>query len=197
MLYFLFKGLRRFSILIPVALLTLYLFIRPDYYGLLLWIPPFSIGANLSFFKVKVENAFYPRVVALVSLCLLLLLAFLLSYFKVDFEEKWYFAHRFLSPVMLWLSLDLFRPLFERERIGEVFKTSPFIFFSHIFFVYSLKLPPDHGNLPGFELPLPRPVLPRLAPFRLVYRDPRLPLEAFCQTRLSGIVGKTKRPYKP
>ena len=141
LLYFLFKGLRRFSILIPAALLVLYLFVRPDYYGLLLWIPPFSIGAYLSFFKVKVENAFYPRVVAVVSLCLLLLFAFLLSYFKVDFEEKWYFAHRFLSPVLLWLSLDLFRPLFERERIGEVFKTSPFIFFSHIFFVYSLKLP--------------------------------------------------------
>ena len=124
-----------------MALFVLYLFIRPDYYGLLLWIPPFSIGAYLSFFEVKVGNAFYQRAVAVVSLSLLLLFAFLLSYFKVDFEEKWYFAHRFPSPVLLWLSLDLFRPLFERERTGEVFKTYPFIFSSRIFLIYFLRLP--------------------------------------------------------
>ena len=102
--------------------------------------PVFHLGLFV-FLQGEGGNAFYPRVVAVVSLSLLLLFAFLLSYFKVDIEEKWYFAHPFLSPVLLWLSLDLFRPLFERERIGEVFKTSPFIFFSHIFFVYSLKLP--------------------------------------------------------
>lgn len=47
LLYFVFKYLKKWSIFIPVALFFVYLFFRPDYGGIVLWIPLFFVGAYL------------------------------------------------------------------------------------------------------------------------------------------------------
>lgn len=137
-LYFAFKYLKRWSIFIPIIVFIVYLFFRPEYNGILFWIPLFIVGSYLSYFDVAVMNKYKPRLTSIVSLVILFSVAVLLSIFNVKEEGTIYFCYRHLSVVLIWLSLDCFYSFFFKEEIKDIFKISAFLFFSHIFIAWPI-----------------------------------------------------------
>lgn len=138
-LYFVFKYLKKWSIFIPVIVFAIYIFFRPDYFGILFWIPVFFVGSYLSYFEVPVFNNYKPRLVSIISMVILFSIAILLSIFNVKEEGTLYFCYRHLSIVLIWLSLDIFYSLFYKEEIKDLFKISAFLFFSHVFITWSVS----------------------------------------------------------
>ena len=136
-LYFVFKFLKKWSIFIPVIVFVVYIFFRPDYSGILFWIPAFFVGSYLSYFDIPVLNKFKPRIVSIISMVILFSVAILLSIFDVKEEGTLYFCYRHLSIVLIWLSLDIFYSFFFKEEIKGIFKISAFLFFYHIFIAWS------------------------------------------------------------
>ena len=137
-LYFVFKYLKKWSIFIPVIVFAIYIFFRPDYFGILFWIPVFFIGSYLSYFDVPVFNKYKPRLVSIISMVILISIAILFSIFNVKEEGTLYYCYRHLSIVLIWLSLDIFYSFFFKEEIKDIFKISAFLFFSHVFITWSI-----------------------------------------------------------
>ncbi len=135
-LYFVFKFLKKWSIFIPVIVFVVYIFFRPDYSGILFWIPAFFVGSYLSYFDIPVLNKYKPRIVSIISMVALFSVAILLSIFDVKEAGTLYFCYRHLSIVLIWLSLDIFYSFFYKEEIKGIFKISAFLFFSHIFIAW-------------------------------------------------------------
>ena len=131
LLYFIFKYLKKWSIFIPITIFVIYIFFMPNYFGVLFWIPLFFVGCYLSYFKIPVMNHFKPRLIAVISLILLLVIASLIAGFFVIETSKIYFVYRHLSVVLLWLSFDVLFSLYQKESVNEVFKISAFLFFFH------------------------------------------------------------------
>ena len=138
-LYLVFKYLKKWSIFIPIIIFAVYIFFRPDYYGILFWIPLFFVGSYLSYFGVPVFNKYKPRLTSIISMAILLSVAVLLSVFNVKEEGTLYFCYRHLSVALIWLSLDIFYSFFFKEEIKDIFKISAFLFFSHIFIAWSIS----------------------------------------------------------
>ena len=138
-LYFAFKCLGKWSAVIPAALFVTYIFFRPNYYGIVFWIPLFFLGSYFAYFNIPVFNIFRPRLLAALSLLTLLLVATLFACFDVDLEGALYFCYRHLSTGLMWFSIDLAYGLFFKEKVHDVFKTSAFLFFSHIFITWSIS----------------------------------------------------------
>ncbi len=139
-LYFAFKFLKKWSIIIPVALFFVYMFFRPQYGGILLWIPLFFVGSYLAYFKIPIMNPFRPRTMAIIPLVVLAVLAVVFTLNHTQYEDYAYYCYRFVSPLLMWLALDVLTTLFEKENIYLIFKTSGFIFFCHLFIVNAIKL---------------------------------------------------------
>ena len=77
-----------------------------------------------------------------VSISVLLAFIFLALVFTInhtEYEDNSYYFYRFASPLLAWVSLDLLSPLFKKEKVREIFKSSAFIFFSHLFVVTAFK----------------------------------------------------------
>ena len=138
-LYFIFKYLKKWSIFIPITIFVIYIFFRPDYYGIAFWIPLFFVGSYLAYFKAPIQNHFKPILIGLSSIVMLLTISFLLAYFKVDYSDYPYFIYRFISPILFWLSIDIIYRLFLKEQVRDIFKISPFLFFTHYYIVYGIK----------------------------------------------------------
>lgn len=138
-LYFIFKYLKKWSIFIPIAIFIIYIFFRPNYYGIAFWIPLFFIGSYLSYFDIPIFNRYRPRLFSIISLVILLLVASLISGFNVNEENTIYFIYRHISVILLWISLDILYTLFYVEEIKEIFKISAFIFFVHYFFTHLIQ----------------------------------------------------------
>lgn len=140
LLYFTFKYLKRWSIFIPVVLFFVYLFFRPYYGGILIWIPMFFLGAYFAYFGIPVLNKFHPRLVSLAAIAALVALAVTFTLIHAQYEDYAYYCYRFAAPLLVWTAMDALTPLFEKEGVPKVFKTSGFIFFSHLGLVNALKL---------------------------------------------------------
>ena len=140
LLYFVFKYLRKWSIFIPVALFFVYMFFRPEYGGILLWIPLFFIGSYLAYFKIPIMNKFHPRLISIIALVVFASLSVTFTLLHTQYEDYSYYVYRFFSPLLVWISLDVITSLFQKEKIFEIFKTSGFIFFVHLFIVNGFKL---------------------------------------------------------
>ena len=138
-LYFVFKYLRKWSIFIPVVLFFVYLFFRPYYGGIILWIPLFFVGSYLSYFKISVLNPYRPRIIGWIALAVFVSLSIVFTLLHTEYEDYVYYVYRSFSPVLVWFSIDVLTSLFEKEKIREIFKTSGFIFFSHLFVVTGVK----------------------------------------------------------
>ena len=139
LLYFIFKYLRKWSIFIPAILFVIYLFFRPYYGGILLFIPLFFIGSYLSYFKVSIINKYHPRLFSLLAVVTLFGLALTFTLIHAEYEDYAYYCYCFVSPALVWIALDVLTSLFEKERIYNIFKTSGFIYFSHLFVVAGIK----------------------------------------------------------
>lgn len=139
-LYFVFKFLKKWSIFIPLTLFFVYLFFRPVYGGILLFIPHFFIGSYLSYFSIPTLNQYRPRLFAIIAIVVFVALAVVFALTRTGFEDNSYYIYRFFSPILVWFSFDLLKSLFEKETIHEIFKTSGFIFFCHLFIVNGIKL---------------------------------------------------------
>ena len=140
LLYFVFKYLRKWCIFIPVVLFFVYMFFRPYYGGILLWIPFFFVGAYLSYFKIPIMNKFRPRLFGGITIAVLVGLSVLFTLIHAQYEDYGFYCYRFAAPALIWLSLDVMTSLFEKETVRDVFKTSAFIFFAHLGIVNGLKL---------------------------------------------------------
>jgi len=152
LLYFVFKYLRKWCIFIPATLFFVYMFFRPEYGGTLIWIPFFFIGAYLSYFKVAVMNPLRPRLFGGIALAIWIAVAFVLSYFHSQYENIGYYCYRFASPLLIWFTLDLMRSLFEKESVHAIFKTSGFIFFSHLGMTFLSKMALEKAFPPNSNL---------------------------------------------
>ena len=138
-LYFAFKYLRKWSIAIPVILFIIYFFFKPYYSGILFWIPFFFIGSFLSYFNVMIQNHYRPQIIGAISLIILVSVGTLFGIFDIDMAESHiYFVYRYIGPVLLWMAMDVAYNLFLKEEVGQVFKISAFLFFSHTFITFSL-----------------------------------------------------------
>lgn len=133
LLYFIFKYLKKWSIFIPVSLFIVYIFFRPDYFGLLFWIPLFFTGSYLAYFKINIFNRYKPRLFALIAIAILITIGILFGTFKVAEDSTLYFCYRFISVVFIYFAIDVIYNLYFKEDIKEVFKISAFIFFAHFF----------------------------------------------------------------
>ncbi len=140
LLYFILKYLKKWSILIPIGLFFVYMFFRPVYGGILLCIPLFFVGSYLSYFKVQITNQFKPRLFGIIALLILLSLSVVFTLTHTEFEDYAYYCYRFISPLIVWIAIDVIKPLFKKENILDIFKTSAFIYFSHLFIVNGLKV---------------------------------------------------------
>ena len=139
LLYFVFKYLKKWSIFIPIIVFTIYIFFRPDYFKILFWIPLFFVGSYLAYFRIPVINKYKPRLIAAISISILLVISILLAVFDVSETGTLYFCYRHLSVVLIWLSIDVIYSLFSKENINDVFKLSAFLFFSHVFITWSIS----------------------------------------------------------
>lgn len=137
--YFIFRCLKRWSIVIPVIVFVVYLFFRPDYFGIVFWIPLLFVGSYLSYFNVPVMNPYKPRILSIFAMITLISMATMLSIFNVKEEGTLYFCYRHASTVLIWLSLDILRSFFLKEDIKEVFQLSALMFFSHVFIAWSVS----------------------------------------------------------
>ncbi|MBE6126622.1 MAG: acyltransferase [Erysipelotrichaceae bacterium] len=140
LLYFAFKYLRKWSIFIPVILLFVYMFFRPEYGGILLFIPLFFIGSYLAYFQIPIMNRYRPRLISVAVLAVLISLSLTFTFIHAQFEDYAYYVYRFAAPVLVWFSMDALTSLFEKENIHDIFKTSAFIFFCHLGIVNGFKL---------------------------------------------------------
>lgn len=138
--YFIFKYLKKWSIFIPVALFFVYMFFRPYYGGIVLWIPLFFIGSYLAYFQIPVINKYRPRLFSIVAIVILISLSVVFTLLHTEYEDYSYYCYRFFSPLLIWFMMDIFTSLFEKEKIFGIFKTSGFIFFSHLFIVNGIKI---------------------------------------------------------
>lgn len=148
LLYFVFKYLKKWSILIPIALFFVYMFFRPYYGGILLWIPYFFVGTYLSYFRLPLINRYRPKLFGWIFLMIFFALAALFTFTHAQYEDHAYYLYRFASPLLVWLSLDTLTRLFQKEKVRPIFKTSGFIFFSHLFLVNAIKLLLQMGIAP-------------------------------------------------
>ena len=139
LIYFTFKYLKKWSIVIPIILFFVYLLFRPEYGGILIWIPFFFVGSYLSYFKIPVTRQNHSRLTSIIVLVAFIFLALVFTLSHTEYEDNAYYFYRFISPLLVWVSLDLLTPLFEKEKIHEIFKTSGFIFFSHLGMVFAAK----------------------------------------------------------
>lgn len=139
LLYFVFKYLKQWSIFIPITLFFVYMFFRPDYGGILIWIPFFFIGSYLAYFKIPIMNKYKPRLISIFVIVLFLSLAVTFTLLHSNYEDYIYYVYRFFAPLLVWFSLDVLTSLFNKDKIYEIFKTSGFIFFSHLFIVNGFK----------------------------------------------------------
>ena len=148
LLYFVFKYLKKWSIFIPVALFFVYMFFRPEYGGILLWIPLFFVGAYLAYFRIPIMNKFHPRLIGGLALGTFIGLGVLFAFLHAQYEDYAYYCYRFIAPALAWVSLDVLTSLFEKESVHDFFKTSAFIFFSHLGIVNGIKLLLQLGIVP-------------------------------------------------
>ena len=139
-LYFTFKWLKKWSIVIPIALFFVYMFFRPYYGGVLLWIPLFFTGSYLAYFKIPVLNSYRPRSMSYIAIGVMSALAVTFTLTHAEYEDYAYYVYRFAAPLLVWFALDALSPLFKKEKIHPIFTTSAFIFFSHLFVVTGVKL---------------------------------------------------------
>ena len=139
LLYFVFKYLKKWSIFIPVVLFIIYLFFRPEYGGIVLWIPFFFVGGYLSYFQIPILNPYRPRLVGAIALTILLGVALTFSLLHTQYEDHAYYVYRFFSPAFIWLAMDVLTSLYEKQTIRGIFQTSGFIYFSHLFIVNAFK----------------------------------------------------------
>ncbi len=140
LLYFVFKYLKKWSIFIPAILFFVYIFFRPEYGGLLLFIPLFFIGSYLAYFDIPVLNCYRPRLFGIISIGVLLALSVTFTLTHAKFEDYAYYCYRFFAPLLVWFAFDVMTSLFEKEKIFAIFKTSGFIFFSHLGVVNGVKV---------------------------------------------------------
>lgn len=140
LLYFIFKFLKKWSIFIPVALFFVHMFFRPYYGGILLFIPLFFIGSYLAYFNIPIMNKYHPRLISLIAIVVFISLSVVFTLTHTKFEDYSYYCYVFFSPLLVWFSFDALTSLFEKERIFEIFKTSAFIFFSHLGIVNGFKV---------------------------------------------------------
>jgi hypothetical protein len=138
-LYFIFKYLKKWSIFIPIAIFVIYIFFRPNYFGIVYWIPLFFVGCYLSIFSIPIFNRYHPQIVSIIAIAILVTMAGLLGGFNIAEEHTLYFVYRHISVVFIWLAIDIIYPLFEKEKVSEVFKISAFLFFSHRFITFSVS----------------------------------------------------------
>jgi surface polysaccharide O-acyltransferase-like enzyme len=139
LLYFVFKCLKKWSIFIPVILFFVYMFFRPEYGGILIWIPMFFIGSYLAYFNIPIMNKYRPRLISIIAMVVFISLAIVFAFMHTQYEDYSYYCYRFVSPILVWLSLDILTSLFEKESVRDIFKTSAFIFFTHLFVVSGVK----------------------------------------------------------
>lgn len=137
--YFVFKYLKKWSIFIPVILFFVYMFFRPEYGGILIWIPMFFIGSYLAYFNIPIMNKYHPRLISIIAMVVFISLAIVFAFMHTQYEDYSYYCYRFVSPILVWLSLDILTSLFEKESVRDIFKTSAFIFFTHLFVVSGVK----------------------------------------------------------
>jgi len=139
LLYYVFKYLKKWSIFIPVILFFVYMFFRPEYGGILIWIPMFFIGSYLAYFNIPIMNKYHPRLISIITMVVFISLAIVFAFMHTQYEDYSYYCYRFVSPILVWLSLDILTSLFEKESVRDIFKTSAFIFFTHLFVVSGVK----------------------------------------------------------
>ena len=139
-LYFIFKYLKKWSIFIPTILFFIYMFFRPIYGGLLLFIPHFFVGAYLAYFKIPTLNKHRPKLVGIITTVIFVSISVVFSITHAGFEDYAFYCYRFFSPLFVWFSFDLLKALFEKDKVHDIFKTSGFIFFSHLFIVNAFKI---------------------------------------------------------
>ncbi len=139
LLYFIFKYLKKWSIVIPIVLFFVNLLYRPEYSGILYWIPLFFVGSYLAYFNVSFTSKIQSKVVSISVLLAFIFLALVFTINHTEYEDNSYYFYRFASPLLAWVSLDLLSPLFKKEKVREIFKSSAFIFFSHLFVVTAFK----------------------------------------------------------
>lgn len=139
-LYFVFKYLKKWSIFIPVVLFFVYMFFRPYYGGILLFIPMFFIGSYLAYFKIPIMNKFKPRLIGSIVLVVFISLSVVFTLTHTVYEDYAYYCYIFVAPLFVWFSLDTLTSLYEKETIFGIFKTSGFIFFVHLFIVNGFKV---------------------------------------------------------
>lgn len=139
-LYFVFKYLKKWSIFIPVILFFVYMFFRPEYGGILIWIPLFFVGSYLAYFNIPIMNNYRPRLIGIITLVVFISLSIVFTLTHTQYEDYAYYIYRSFSPLLVWLSLDVMLSLFEKENIFNIFKTSGFIFFCHLGIVNAIKV---------------------------------------------------------
>ena len=139
LLYFVFKYLKKWSIFIPAILFFVYMFFRPEYGGILIWIPMFFIGSYLAYFNIPIMNKYRSRLISIIAMVVFISLAIVFAFMHTQYEDYSYFCYRFVSPILVWLSLDILTSFFEKESVRDIFKTSAFIFFTHLFVVSGVK----------------------------------------------------------
>ena len=137
--YFIFKYLKKWSIFIPIILFFVYLLFRPEYGGIVVWIPLFFIGSYLAYFDVSIFKESQSRLNSVIALVVFILFAVALTCSHSQYEDNAYYCYRYIAPLLVWFSIDLLTPLFKKEKIREIFKTSGFIFFSHLGIVNGFK----------------------------------------------------------
>ena len=137
-IYLMVKKLNKILFGLLLLAITLFLaFFNINYSYAIFWLPVCIIAARFGYYKSK-EYKEPSKILSVISLILLLVFVALIILFDIEEQSTIYYLYRMISPLLLWITMDLFSNI-NKRHLNEKLNFSFFSFCAHIYFVIIFK----------------------------------------------------------